>query len=465
MANSTKIANVSAQVVQAPAPNNLQQRGVIVTQGGTRTTPGTATPVGKMADVQNLLASPLPILSLAWAAGVVTVTTTNPHQWNNADVVPVVISGAAPIAYNGKFTATVTGPNTFTYPLATNPGVATSVGSVILWAVTELTQMATTYFAGVGVPSIWVLELGEGQVPAGVTALEAHVNSVQDTPSQKYIYEVPREWASDSSYQAMTNNYITPESMVYFWTTLSSAAQAAAYQQAKSVFAIVEAPNVATTEFSISSPLGTVLSQNPSVNNKVPPLQYSPSYGTTSYPLEGNQSVLQSLSVVNVGWIGTGAEGGISNNILFQGKLLSGLGWNFWYSTDWVQVQSALALANEVINGSATSINPLYYEQDGVDRLQNRVIQVFNQGVQYGLGNGQVQATKLPTQQFLQNYNANLYAGQLVVNAEPFLTYAANNPSDYGLGRYAGLTGIWIPKGGFLQVFFNIQATTLIVTS
>lgn len=460
---TTAIATVNASVVLAQQPTNLQQMGALVSQGGTTETPGTATLVASLPALLALLAAPVTIASLAWSGSVVTVTTSAPHGWNNGDVIPVVISGAAPIGYNGNFTVTITGTTTFTYPLSVNPGAETSPGRATLWAVTELTQMGTTYFAGNGVPAVYVVELGEGAPDAGVTALEAFIAEVNGTPAQIYIYEVPREWATNASYQAMTANYLAAEDMLYFFTTLSGSSGAAAFAGAKSVFAQVESPGAPSTEFSMSSPLGTVLSQNPSSTQKVPPLSYAPAYGVTAYPLQGNQSVFQSLAVANVGWIGTGAQGGISSNILFQGKLLSGLPWNFWYSTDWVQIQSATALANEIINGSATSVNPLYYDQPGINRLQNRILKVFNQGVQNGLGNGRVVSTQLPIAQFLQSYNAGVYDGQLVVNAEPFLAYSAEHPGDYAIGKYAGLFGIWIPGRGFQNVFFNIQATDLIV--
>ena len=153
----------------------------------------------------------------------------------------------------------------------------------------------------------------------------------------------------------------------------------------------------------------------------------------------------------------------MSGNILFQGKMSDGNFWNFWYSVDWAQINMQLALANEVINGSASALNPLYYNQPGIDRLQNRVLQTATQGVTAGLGIGQVVATKLPVAQFLQNYNAGNYAGQIVVNAEPFLAYTNENPNDYAAGKYAGISCVWIPQLPFLNIFFNLQATTLLV--
>ena len=71
-------------------------------------------------------------------------------------------------------------------------------------------------------------------------------------------------------------------------------------------------------------------------------------------------------------------------------------------------------------------------------------------------------ATKLPIAQFLANVNSGQYDGQIVINAEPFTVYSAENPSDYGIGKYAGLACNWIPQLGFLNVVFNLNATTLI---
>lgn len=64
------------------------------------------------------------IATLTWSAGVVTVTTNVPH---NLPFIPLFgnIYDAFPIAYNGNYLFTRTGTLTFTYPLVTDPGVAT----------------------------------------------------------------------------------------------------------------------------------------------------------------------------------------------------------------------------------------------------------------------------------------------------------------------------------------------------
>lgn len=460
---TTPIVTVNTSITTAPIPNSLQQRGALISQGGTTLTPGSAQRLSSAGDLSNIVALPIVNTSLAWASSLVTATTATPHGWTDGDIIKVVIAGATPIGFNGTFAATVTGASTFTYPLVSNPGAETAPGTSTLWDATELTQMVDTYFSGNGVRAIDVLELGEGTPAEGVAALAAFLTETAGTTTSYYGYLVPREWDNVSDFLALIAQYVAPNKELYFWVTTTLENRAVYSGPAyKNVFALVESPAIDNQEFSCAAPFGTALKQNPSSTNKVPPLGYSPCFGTTAYPVRGNQTTLSELADSNVNWIGTGAEGGITTDILFQGKMSDGNGWNFWYSVDWAQINMDLALANEVINGSATSLNPLYYNQQGIDRLQNRAAQVAAQGISYGLGNGQIILTKLSAEQFQTNYNDGLYAGQIVINAEPFSIYTAENPSDYGQGKYAGIGAIWIPQLQFLNIFFNLQATTLI---
>lgn len=70
----------------------------------------------------------LVLTSLVWSGGIVTATTASPHGLSNGS--PVTIIRATPSQYNGFFQATVTGSNTFTYPLASNPGAETIPGTL-----------------------------------------------------------------------------------------------------------------------------------------------------------------------------------------------------------------------------------------------------------------------------------------------------------------------------------------------
>ena len=148
------------------------------------------------------------------------------------------------------------------------------------------------------------------------------------------------------------------------------------------------------------------------------------------------QSILTPMVSQNINYVDTGAEGGMSNTILVNGVSSDGNDLTYWYSVDWVQINMDMALANEIINGSNNPINPLYFDQDGIDRLQQRAQSIFNTGVSYGLVNGNP-----------------------AVSAISFRDYNALNPNDYGTGRYAGLSATYTPMRGFVEIIFNINVT------
>jgi hypothetical protein len=62
--------------------------------------------------------------TIAWAGGVVTATLAagSPHGYPIGAIVKLSVQSVAPAGYNGIFACTITGVNTFTYPLTTNPG-------------------------------------------------------------------------------------------------------------------------------------------------------------------------------------------------------------------------------------------------------------------------------------------------------------------------------------------------------
>jgi hypothetical protein len=92
------------------------------------------------------------IQSMSWSGGTVTVTTTANHDMRTGEAVVHNISGCTPSGYNGAFTCTATGANTFTYPLASDPGAMTVAGSVAFATVWNATQT--------GGPDIKIVLLG-----------------------------------------------------------------------------------------------------------------------------------------------------------------------------------------------------------------------------------------------------------------------------------------------------------------
>ena len=422
--------------------------------------------VTSLAGLTSILEQAVNLSTLSWSGGTVTATTATPHGWTIGDVIEAVITGCSPAGYNtaaGGFTnITITGASTFTYPKGTLGSIVTA-GAVILADEAELLQMGTTFFSQGGQQFLYILELGEQDNAVAPTSLGTWISN---NPRTLYGYIVPREWDGLSAFATVIGSNSANNSFTYFFTTTSIANGASSpqpYAGKKSVFAEVEAPLIGASEFSVAAAAAVVQAWNPSSSNRVPPLCYAFVNGVTPYPIPGNQSLLSTLNTNNVGYIDTAAEGGLTNDMLKFGQLCDGNPFNFWYSADWAQINLDLNLANEVINGSNTGLAPLYYDQDGVNRLQNRARQTLATGVAYGLGIGTIKLYQLPAAVFAANYENGLYVGQIALNAEPFLVYSAENPGDYGIGKYAGLACVWTPSRGFKQVFFNLTVTNLIV--
>ena len=177
------------------------------------------------------------------------------------------------------------------------------------------------------------------------------------------------------------------------------------------------------------------LNYNPSDTNKVAPMAFQFIVGVTAFT--GTNAQAQLLKTANVNYVGTGAEGGISNTLVLWGVTSDGQDYTYWYSVDWVQININLFISNAIINGSNNPINPLYYNQAGINRLQKVSQGVMNSGIAYGL-----------------------VLAPVTVNAVPFTTYVADNPSDYAIGKYAGLSVSYTPARGFIQIIFNVNVSS-----
>lgn len=430
---SIQIVQVNVTQTIAPAPSQLQRTGAFISQGATTLASGSYSLLTQYADLAAILAPALTISNLTWSGGTVTVTTVSPHGLTSGESVGIVISGATPTGYNGTFTATSTGANTLTYSLATNPGSATVMGSLIWESQQELVAMATTFFAQGNANAIYVLELGLGDAAAGVTALTAYIAA----PTLRfYGYLLPKSWAAESTAVTMARNNDATTAMVYFWTTVSLL-NYANWTGIKSVVMMVQDVNASVTEFSLAGAFYNALKYNPSNTNKVAPFAFQFLVGVTAFT--GTQVTQTLLKAANCNYVGTGAEGGISNTLILWGVTADGRDFTYWYSVDWIQININLSLSNAIINGSNNPINPLYYNQAGINTLQKVAQGTVNSGISFGL-----------------------ILAPATVAAVPFLQYTTDNPSDYSIGKYAGLSLTYTPARGFTQIIFNVNVTDFV---
>ncbi len=459
MANQIVVVNVSQNV--APTPSTLQRTGALVSQGGTTLAVGTFRLLTQLSDLTSLLTGALAISTMTLSASVVTVTTTAPHGFTNGDTIPMTIAGVTPSGYNGFFTITVTGASTFTYPLLISPGAVTVQGVYTPEDVVELTSMATTFFAQGASISVYVLELGAGNATDGVTALTTFLTA---NPNWFYSYLVPRAWSGASTFLTLIASYEATTAKTYFFVTATLANYTSFTALMKCVFLMVEAPTVAAaavagtaTEFSCAAAFWVSLHYLPSSTNKVTPTAFSYLFGVTPYPLFGNSAQLSTLKTAFANYVGTGAEGGISNAILEWGTTEDGNDFTYWYSVDWVQINVDLNLSNAIINGSNNPINPLYFNQDGINRLQQVAASTMGNGVTFGLVLNPVVQTALDGPVLTAALLAGTYAGKTIVNAVPFFNYTNENLGDYKIGRYAGFSVTYTTNRGFIQIIFNVN--------
>lgn len=454
MTNAIVQVNVSQTI--APTPNKLQRTGAMISLGATTLTPGTYGLLTQQSSLTSLLVAPQAISTIVWASSVVTVTTAVAHGYPVGSVISLTIAGAAPAGYNGTFQATITSTTQFTYALVSNPGTATTTGTVVVGNVTQLSAMVNTFYSQPGSLSVYVLELGVLTGANANTALGAYITA---NPNFFYSFLVTREMSQDAGYPTFVSAYNATTAKVYFYSTvtLSTYAALTASGLNKCAPCLIEAPGIPSTEFTMAAAWWVTLNANPSSSNKVPPLCFSYLVNVTPYPITG--PLASTFIASNVWYVSTGAEGGISNLILVWGNMPDGNPWNYWYSADWSQINLDLNISNTIINGSNTTINPLYYDQNGIDRLQASAAKTLQQAISYGLALGQLVQVTLDPGTFAQNVSAGLYVGQVVINAVPFATWNAANPSTYAEGIYGGMAALYSPARGFEQILFNLNVS------
>ena len=426
------IVNVSVTQQVAPAPSTLQRTGAFISQGATTLEAGSTQLLTQLSDLTDILSGSTTISTMVLVAGTVTVTTATPHGIPSGETVQGIITGVTPIAYNGTYDITSTGASTFTYTLAGSHGAVTVQGVMTLEDVQELVAMATTFFAQGKLQAVYVLELGTGDAASGVIDLQSYINN----PTIRfYSYLLPTSWDTEPTAWALANEYTSPTAQLYFYVTTTIATYSN-WETYKSVFATVQSPSAPVIEFSAAAIFYVTLSYNPNSSNLAHPLAFTFVYGVTAYVL--TNTLQTQLKAAGVNWIGTGAEGGISNKIIFWGSFMDLYPFNYWYSVDWTSINVELSLANAIINGSNNFTNPLYYNQAGINTLQKVAQATVNNGIAFGL-----------------------ILSPASVDAVPFVTYVEQNPSDYATGTYNGLSMTFVPLRGFEQITIYLTASNI----
>jgi len=455
-----RIVQLNVSETVAPVPSKLQQTAAVVSMGGTTIATGTVQFIAAPGDLATYLVPAYDISSLTWTTGVATLTTTNPHGIPVGQTTKIQVSGMTPAGYNGTFTATSATTTELNYGLATNPGTATVFGTVLTGPQIYLTANDDTWWAQGNIGTgYYVFEAGSATTATVTTNLQTYLVA---NPQTIYNWTfLPGMDADQTDLPAFLLLHNTLNALIKFYlpVSLSTYTYWATQNTLKNTFAMIQSPSASPlTELDVTSWVEYITAFVPTPTNRLPPSSYTFLNGVTAYsPLPA--SLITAFTAGNINFVATGAEGGITNTILVQGKNLDGTPANVAYSIDWVQIESNQAISNTVINGSNNPLSPLYYNQNGIDRLQQTVVQVGNTAIASGLALGQVIQVELDPTTFATNVGLGVYAGNFVVNAVPFAIYTALNPSDYANGIYGGLQVAYTPQYGFETIVFNLNVS------
>ena len=450
--------NVTAEY--APEPSALQSRGMIVSQNSTNVPADTAVYFGDPSSLASYIKPTKSISTLTWASGVVTVALAANHNLTVGSLTPLIVTGAYPDAYNGTYVATVGADNVLTYSLDNDPGLASIPGACRYGFDAWLVAADATWWAQSGQVTGYFL------YESGTTSVSDMFNTLSDwlDSNPRQIYNICFLPGVDSESVAAynffnANNALTSLLSFYLPVDETTYETWAAYTALRNVFVQVQilTPTTAAQVASIAY-AAYITNIRPTPTNKLPPSSYA--YLNNVDALSLTQTQMSAYIDGNINFASLGAEGGISNVILVYGNTLNGFPENVKYSIDWQQVELDLAISNAVINGSNNQINPLYYNQDGINRLQAVAANVAARGIATGLALGRVITTTLSPEEFTANLGRGDYRGNYVINAVPFSTYVALNPSDYARGLYGGFQASYVPQFGFRRIVFNILATT-----
>jgi hypothetical protein len=471
------IVTVQVNTILAPSAPDLQQRGAILSFGGTNTPVGTESFLTQFLDLAPILSTPMSITSAVWAAGTVTVTTVNPLPASTGGVgtvISVLMAGFVPTGYNGLYDCTVTGVDTFTYPLIIDPGIAITVGTAQLGAAANLNAQVSTFFRQGTNAGVYVLELGF-HTSFG-NELLTFENYLSVNTLAYYGYLLPYNWGSATNIPdliTLFEQFENPEAMVYFWLTLNANAAGMIPKTCKCCIQLMEAPSVLAVrqaalpgeyaEFTMAGMFYWGIQFKATAVTRVAPMCFKYIYGVTPYPLQNNGPTLVGFKENAINYIQTGAEGGINYTNIYQGVTADGFDYfNWWWTIDWVQINANVALANAIINGANNPLAPLYYDQYGINLLEAVLAGVMTSGVQLGMVNGTVVQTGYDPITLSQQIQSGAFAGRCNVNAVPFIAYAAINPDDYGAGEYDGLSTLFIPARGFVHILVVVTATNIV---
>lgn len=208
----------------------------------------------------------------------------------------------------------------------------------------------------------------------------------------------------------------------------------------KSLFTLATNDSSTMVQMGIGA-IGYELSNyQPSVTNKVNPMTYRRLYN--SEPLSDDDyranKHLQDDFYTNM-LMSPPNDGSGARSLVYPGIMTDGNDFTYWYGIDYIRFTLISNITNFLIESANSKINPLYYNQDGIDRLKAKVNQIISNCAAYGI----IQI----------NYR---------IDAISYYEYVTQNPDDYKNEVYGGISIEVSPLKALRKIRFSLQVTDLI---
>ena len=471
----TTIVNLAVTLTASPIPSQYQQSAALVSAGGSTLATGSYQFCATEADVAAILSSSGNYEELTNMAGTFfaqgsttgcyvlelgtqtdiqdgiaalqTYIEANPNVFYTYTVPADWDTMPAPAAS----TVTATADSTSTLPEGTYYTQVAYLNAA--GAIGQLSPVVTTDITTSDADSLDVTS------PAALTGATAYLVYVGTTAGELYLQNgsTGTDLGTDYSLSAaptttgdapsttladLGNDYSVPDAMRYILisssvtniTAYGTMAANSIWSGYKGVIAVVPSPSAQAGEFTAAAWAYNIAVNNPGADSKLAPMQYRYLYGVTPWPATGYSAEIQTIRNYGANYVGTGAEGGISNNCIFGGTTSAISQISAWYGLDWEMINIQQAVTAAVINGS-NSNPPLDYNQHGINTLDAIAQQIADNGVTFGC------------------------AQSAVVSSIPFYTYNQQQPGDYALGQYNGLSAAVVAQNGFMSLVFNMNVS------
>lgn len=289
---------------------------------------------------------------------------------------------------------------------------------------------------------------GQGNREVVIRDIGTNATALNDLDQNCYIAIAGYEWsdlsAANTLFATLVNQFNSNLKSCYgvgsIPISLYTNDKVSILKNIKSLFTIATTLTPENAQVGVGA-IGYELSNYaPSTVNKVNSMTYRRLYNAA--PLEDNDYIknksLQDQFNTNM-LLNPPIDGSGAKSLVYPGILADGNDFTYWFGVDYIRFELISNITNLLIHGNNSKINPIYYNQDGIDRIKALVKQTITRCASYGI-----------------------IQSNFTVSAIDFADYVTQNPNDYKQEIYGGISIEVSPLKALRRIKFVLQVTDLI---